>query len=241
MSDLGLIQHPSPNFGPRAAGTSVSILLLHYTGMSTGAAALERLCDPSAEVSSHYLIEEDGRVFQLVDEKDRAWHAGVSSWAGETDINSCSIGIEIVNQGHAAGCPPFPDKQIQSTIHICLDILDRHSISPHRVLAHSDVAPGRKIDPGEAFPWSVLSRAGVGRWTEPEALVSGSILQLGDEGAVVTDLQNKLHKMGYNIEISGCFDQSTKGVVEAFQRHYRPGRVDGVADISTLKTLDRYL
>jgi N-acetylmuramoyl-L-alanine amidase len=141
---------PSPNHDERKLG--VDLLLLHYTGMKTAADARARLIDPAAKVSSHYLVDEDGGIAQLVPEARRAWHAGLSSWKSVTDINSCSVGIEIVNPGHEFGYRDFPEAQIEAVIALCRDIVARHSIPARRVLAHSDVAPARKEDPGERFP-----------------------------------------------------------------------------------------
>ncbi|MES1151041.1 MAG: N-acetylmuramoyl-L-alanine amidase, partial [Dongia sp.] len=156
------IEHqPSPNQGERAPGKPVDILLLHYTGMVSDERALKWLCDPESGVSSHYFVFEDGRIAQLVDEGRRAWHAGQSFWAGETDINSRSVGIEVANPGHQFGYRAFPDAQIAAVVALCQEILSRHEIPPERVLAHSDVAPLRKDDPGELFPWGVLAKAGV--------------------------------------------------------------------------------
>lgn len=228
----------SPNFGSRrAAGRRPDILLLHYTGMQSGEGAEAWLCDPASEVSSHYLVHEDGAIVQMVRESDRAWHAGKSSWRGETDINSRSIGIEIVNPGHAFGYPDFPGAQIEAVIGLCRGIVARHNIPPDRVLAHSDVAPGRKIDPGEKFPWDRLHRAGVGHFAAPAPIRSGACLTSGESGGQVEDLQSMLALLGYGIEITGLFDAATKAVVEAFQRHFRPETVDGIADPSTLETL----
>ena len=156
---------PSPNHDARTA--PIDILLLHYTGMRSGEAACERLTDAAAKVSSHYLVYEDGRIDQLVPEVRRAWHAGVASWKGESEINSRSVGIEIVNPGHEFGYRDFPGAQIEAVIALCRDIVARHAIPPSRVLAHSDVAPGRKLDPGERFPWARLAAAGVGLWITP--------------------------------------------------------------------------
>src|SRR4051812_42351812 len=157
---------PSPNFDARGPGTPVDILLLHYTGMQSGAAAVQRLCDPDAKVSAHYTVDEDGTVYAHVPEAKRAWHAGVSYWAGARDINARSIGIEIVNPGHEFGYRSFPDAQIEAVMSLSLDILSRHAVPPERVLGHSDVAPARKIDPGELFPWRALALAGIGLWPE---------------------------------------------------------------------------
>jgi N-acetylmuramoyl-L-alanine amidase len=231
----------SPNFGERLDGKTPKLLILHYTGMSSAKKACDWLCDERSEVSSHYLIEENGRIVQMVDEAARAWHAGVSSWHGELDVNSASIGIEIQNPGHSGGYPEFPKIQMQAVAELCLDIIDRHSILPQNVLAHSDVAPGRKIDPGEKFDWAYLASRGVGQWVEPEPLTGGSFLQLGDEGDPVFALQSMLRLYGYGLEVTGVFDARTKTVVEAFQRHFRQARVDGIADQSTVVTLHRLL
>jgi N-acetylmuramoyl-L-alanine amidase len=231
----------SPNFGPRRDGVRPDIVLLHYTGMETGHSAAAWLCDPVSEVSAHYLVEEDGHVMQMVRESDRAWHAGKGSWRGRADINSNSIGIEIVNPGHAFGYPDFPDRQIDSVIELCRGIVDRHDIRPERVLAHSDVAPGRKVDPGEKFPWPTLFAAGVGHLVEPAPIAGGRFLTHGDRGEPVEALQSMLALYGYGIEITGEFDALTKTVVEAFQRHFRPARIDGVADRSTIETLHQLL
>ncbi len=232
---------PSPNFGDRRDGKHVSILLLHYTGMPDGPGAEAWLCDPASEVSCHYIVHEDGRIVQMVRESDRAWHAGASQWAGETDINSCSVGIEIVNPGHPGGLPGFPPAQIAAVTELSRGIVDRYGIAPERVLAHSDVAPGRKLDPGENFPWRVLAEAGIGRFVEPVAIAEGPILSEGDSGPPVEALQSMLALYGYGVEISGRFDARMRAVVEAFQRHFRPARVDGMADRSTVETLHALL
>ncbi|WP_159948376.1 N-acetylmuramoyl-L-alanine amidase [Rhizobium sp. 18065] len=232
---------PSPNFGERIGVTRPDILLLHYTGMPTGEGAQAWLCNPESQVSSHYIVHEDGRVVQMVPEDRRAWHAGQSSWAGETDINSRSIGIEIANAGHPAGLPDYPDRQIESLIELCRECVERHQIAPERVLAHSDVAPVRKVDPGENFPWSKLHHAGVGHWVEPAPLGGGRFFQRGDQGQPVEALQSMLSFYGYAIEINGDYCAKTEGVVAAFQRHFRPVKVDGIADSSTIETLHRLL
>jgi N-acetylmuramoyl-L-alanine amidase len=231
---------PSPNHEPRPA-RDVDIILLHYTGMASAAAALARLCDPDAKVSSHYFVDEDGVITQLVAESRRAYHAGVASWQGTTDINSRSIGIEIVNGGHDFGCPEFPARQIDSVIRLCKDIQTRWPIPPANVLAHSDVAPSRKQDPGEKFPWAVLHAARVGLWVEPEPISDGASLKAGDSGNAVGKLQTSLRSFGYGIHVTNIFDETTRDVVIAFQRHFRPQLVDGVADASILETLGRLL
>jgi N-acetylmuramoyl-L-alanine amidase len=232
---------PSPNHGERRGGGRPDLLLLHYTGMPTAEAALKRLCDPAAEVSSHYVVMEDGAVVQLVPEDRRAHHAGVSFWAGETDINSCSIGIEIVNPGHEGGLPPYPDAQIASVIALSRAIVDHWGIPAERVLGHSDVAPDRKEDPGERFPWERLARAGIGHWVEPAPLTDEILLRPGDSGPEVEALQDALAFYGYGIPATGLFDEATRQVVTAFQRHFRPARVDGLLDASTFGTLQELI
>jgi N-acetylmuramoyl-L-alanine amidase len=214
------------------------MVVLHYTGMADGEAALRLLCTPESRLSSHYVVFEDGRIVQLVAEARRAWHAGVSSWQGETDINSRSIGIEIVNPGHGLGYPDFPEAEIAAVIALTRDILARHPIRADRVVAHSDVAPSRKQDPGEKFPWRRLHAAGIGHWVEPVAITDGAGLVLGDRGGEVMRLQQALGAYGYAIPTSGEFDLVTRDVVTAFQRHFRPARVDGRADRSTIETLE---
>lgn len=230
---------PSPNFGPRAEGARTDLVILHYTDMPSAAAAVDWLCNPSSRVSSHYVVAEDGAITQLVSEDDRAWHAGVSSWHGETDINSRSIGVEIANAGHDHGYPDFPSAQVEAVIRLCRDITARHDMRPQDVLAHSDVAPARKRDPGEKFPWARLAAAGIGHFVEPEPISGGRFFQQGDSGAPVGALQALLALYGYGIEITGEFDLATEQVVTAFQRHFRPERVDGIADASTIATLHR--
>lgn len=231
----------SPNFGPRRDGMSADMIVLHYTGMTSGEAAERWLCDPASEVSSHYIVHEDGRIVQMVREADRAWHAGRSSWRGVIDINSCSIGIEICNPGHEFGYPDFPDRQIEAVIRLCAGICMRHAVAPERVLAHSDVAPGRKRDPGEKFPWAALNEAGIGHLVEPSPISGGRFLAAGESGQPVEALQSMLALYGYGLEITGFFDATTQAVIEAFQRHFRPELVDGVADRSTIETLHRLL
>ena len=228
---------PSPNHGERKDGRQPDMILLHYTGMRDANEALERLTGSGSEVSAHYFVFEDGRVVQMVAESRRAWHAGAASWNGDSDINSSSIGIEVANPGHEFGYPDFPARQIAAVTALCRSILTRHTIPAVRVLAHSDVAPSRKQDPGEKFPWRVLHDSGVGHWVSPAPITEGSVLSLGDRGEAVASLQKSLGEYGYGIPTSGVFDSTTHDVVVAFQRHFRPQRVDGVVDASTLKTL----
>jgi N-acetylmuramoyl-L-alanine amidase len=232
---------PSPNFGERRDGVLPDMIVLHYTGMPDAAEAVRRLCAPGSEVSAHYVVMEDGEVVQCVREAERAWHAGVSSWVGETDVNSRSIGIEIANPGHDWGYPDFPDRQVAALISLCRGIMIRREIPPHRVVAHSDIAPGRKKDPGEKLPWGLLANAGIGHWVAPSPIVPGTRLMPGSSGDEVRELQTALASYGYGLSTTGLYDSATTDVVTAFQRHFRPERVDGIADPSTIATLKALL
>ena len=194
----------------------MDMLILHYTGMASGAAALTRLRDPAAKVSAHYLVEEDGRVFAMVEEGRRAWHAGISHWRGSAGLNGRSIGIEVVNPGHEHGYRPFPVLQMVAVVELCLAVLGRHPIPACNVLAHSDVAPDRKQDPGELFDWQGLAGQGVGLWPSEPAAPAG--------GEAVAGL---LAAIGYRADLPLPVQLS------AFQRHWRPERVDGLADEET--------
>jgi N-acetylmuramoyl-L-alanine amidase len=227
---MNFIEAPSPNFDARTAPPE--ILVLHYTGMKTGEEALDRLRDPQAKVSSHYMVEEDGRIFRLVPEERRAWHAGASYWKGQRNINGASIGVEIVNPGHEFGYRPFPDAQIAAVIALCADIRSRWQIGNDRIVGHADVAPGRKDDPGELFPWKRLAEAGHGLWAEAPA-APGLPLAEGAEGVEVFALQAGFTRLGFDLPPSGKFDAATKAVVTAFQQHWRQDKVDGVADGKT--------
>jgi N-acetylmuramoyl-L-alanine amidase len=229
---------PSPNHGERKGGIAPNMIVLHYTGMPDNDAAIRLLCNPAAQVSAHYVVLQDGYIIQLVAEARRAWHAGTSSWAGETDINSCSIGIEIANPGHDHGYPEFPRRQIAAVTALCRSILTRHKVPPERVLAHSDVAPARKQDPGEKFPWRLLADSRIGLWVPPAPLnQTGPIFVLGDTDPTIEELQKLLANFGYGVSPSGYLDGTTRDALAAFQRHFRPQRVDGVLDVSTLTTL----
>lgn len=232
---------PAANFEPRRNGATPSILLIHYTGMESAGAAIGWLCSPDSRVSCHYLIDETGRITQMVAENMRAWHAGEGQWAGQTDINSASIGIELQNPGHDGGYPDFPEDQMRATEALCRDIIRRHDLLQRRVLAHSDIAPARKADPGEKFDWARLARAGIGHWVGPEPLSGGDSLGAGDEGDGVAALQRQLANYGYGCPQTGHFCETTRAVVTAFQRHFRPARIDGRADRSTQITLERLL
>lgn len=228
---------PSPNLGERAGDRLPDMILLHYTGMPNADKALQRLCTPGSDVSCHYFISDDGRIIQCVPEAMRAWHAGEGYWAGETDINSCSIGIEIANPGHDNGYPDFPKRQIAALTALCRAILRRRYIRAERVLAHSDTAPSRKRDPGEKFPWMVLHRSGIGQWVKPAPIVAGPCFEMGDSGNAIHSFQAALRDYGYGIPVDGNFDEATRDVVIAFQRHFRPALCDGKLDSSTLITL----
>jgi N-acetylmuramoyl-L-alanine amidase len=233
---------PSPNVEARRSGLTPSILLLHYTGLETMAKAIDWLTREGSGVSCHYGIDEDGCITQMVAEDLRAWHAGESVWDGEADINSASIGIEIHNPGHGLGYPEFPEVQMQAVERLSRDIIARHRIRPERVLAHSDVAPARKRDPGEKFPWGRLARAGIGHWVAPAPVVGyDEGLGLGAAEPRIAAFQVALRRYGYGIEPTGVIDERTQLVVAAFQRHFRPGRVDGRVDRSTVATLERLL
>jgi N-acetylmuramoyl-L-alanine amidase len=238
---LEAVCRPAANAEPRRDGLPPYILLLHYTGMESAEKAARWLCASESRVSCHYLIDEAGHITQMVPEAMRAWHAGESYWAGETDINSTSIGIEIHNPGHGLGYPSFPEPQMQAVEALCIDIVARNRITPHNVLAHSDVAPWRKRDPGEKFDWGRLAGAGVGLWVEPARIEGDGGFGVRDEGPEIAALQQQLADYGYRCEATGRFDEATEFVVTAFQRHFRPALVNGRADHSTIATLGRLL
>lgn len=240
------IQRPSPNFDARAR--PIDLVVLHYTGMQDAETALARLTDPApvagrypgpwqggdvdaaaplARVSAHYVVDEAGQVYALVPEEHRAWHAGVSSWEGDGDVNARAIGIEIVNGGHDFGLPDFPDAQIEGVIALLKDILARWpGLNPARVVAHSDIAPARKADPGEKFPWRRLAEAGVSIWPEHVAT------QLSSDDPV-TDVQQQLAYIGYPVTQTGYMDEATKAALIAFQRRFRPSDIGGAMDDQT--------
>lgn len=204
---LHIKHHPSPNYNARRGGVKPSMIVLHYTDQVTPQDALDILCDPTREVSAHYVLTEKGEVIQLVDEEQRAWHAGKSYWRGETDINSHSIGIEICNPGHLNGYRPFPDVQIKALIKLCQAIMARWGIAPAHVLGHSDIAPARKRDPGELFPWNRLKAEGMGFW--PDEIPDS------DE-----DVYKLCLALGYDPEASA------EDIIAAFDRHFRPERIN---------------
>jgi len=243
MRETAFIDCPSPNHDDRAPGSRIELLIVHYTGMPTADGARARLCDAAAKVSSHYLINEDGQVYRLVAEERRAWHAGAGGWRGQGDVNSRAIGVELVNPGHEHGYRPFPPAQMAAFVALARGILARHPIAATGVLGHSDVAPTRKTDPGELFDWRGLAADGIGVW--PDLAVrpapGPALLALGATGDAVRELQSKLAAYGYEIPVDGLYGSVTAQVVTAFQRHFRPWRVDGQTDAETSSYLDKLL
>jgi N-acetylmuramoyl-L-alanine amidase len=221
-------ESPSPNHGERRGDARVDMLILHYTGMASAEAALERMCDPATEVSAHYLVDEEGLITAMVPEDRRAWHAGVASWRGREDINSASVGIEIANPGDT----DFAEEQMAAVAWLCRGVMERHGIPRRHVLGHSDIAPGRKIDPGERFDWRGLAGQGIGLWPG-EAQMRGRAMREGDHGEDVERFQAALATYGYGLVADGRYGAQTAEIVAAFQRHFRPARIDGQADTQT--------
>lgn len=233
---------PAANSEPRRGVVTPTMLVLHYTGMIDARKAIEWLAVAHSKVSCHYVVDEKGRVTQMVPEALRAWHAGVSCWSGETDLNSASVGIEIHNPGHELGYWAFSEPQMRAVERLSLDIVRRNGIAAQRVLAHSDIAPQRKIDPGEKFSWERLYHAGVGHWVPPSPVRGqAASLGMGDASASVLAAQRMFAEYGYDCPLSGTFDEATEKVVRAFQRHFRPALCDGRVDLSTLATLERLI
>lgn len=231
---------PAANVEPRVGGARPSLLIMHYTGMSSAEKAIDWLARAESRVSCHYVIADDGAITQMVPESMRAWHAGVSYWRGERDINSHSIGIEIQNPGHEHGYPDFPGAQMDAVIALGNDIVKRNRMRADGVLAHSDVAPERKIDPGEKFSWLTLSRHGLGEWIRPSP-VRKDDLGFGPDtcNGDIREAQLLLAAYGYDIAPSGTLDLATSRVLRAFQLHFRSRRIDGRLDRSTMTTLQR--
>ncbi len=232
----------SPNFNDRKL--PVSILVLHYTGIESGQAAKTRLCDPAAEVSAHWLVHEDGATENLVEEDKRAWHAGRGSWNGITDINSASIGIEIVNGGHNVpmadgSLPPYPDLQILKVINLAKDVIARYNIQARNIVGHSDIAPERKEDPGEHFPWAGLAAAGVGHWPGDLPDDDRILFVAGDRDRGISIIQRGLADLGYGACVTGCLDTPTQAIIRAVQRRYRPMKIDGIIDMQVMEILKR--
>ena len=246
---MKIIQSPSPNQNDRRF--PIDMLVLHYTGMEDGLSALHRMQDPEAQVSAHYMVEENGDIYQLVPDEKRAWHAGVSIWQGDGDLNSRSVGIEIVNGGHNVpltdgSLPPFTRIQINAVIELSNTIIERHGIPQSRVVGHSDIAPERKDDPGEHFPWEELSARGVGLWPDQptdseihEAAETRVDLEPGSNGGPVLRLQDQLRMIGYGLDLTSEYDEVTQKTVTAFQRRWYQQKVSGVADIATQLLIDR--
>ena len=230
---MRLIDQPSPNHDARPEGARIDMVVVHYTGMQTAQAALKRLCEAASKVSAHYLIDEDGTLYRLVADERRAWHAGVSSWAGSSEVNSRSIGIELVNPGHEFGYRPFPEPQMRALLKLLNEITRRHNIAPARIVGHSDVAPERKEDPGELFDWARLAKAGFGLWPEDGFMskAGGGAMPAGPE------LQRALGEIGYGIAEDNKSEARLAAAISAFQRHFRPGHVDGAADWETARLI----
>jgi N-acetylmuramoyl-L-alanine amidase len=218
----------SPNFDDRPVGVDIDTIVYHYTGMRSAEEALERLCNQEAKVSAHYVVLEDGEIIQLVDESKRAWHAGVSSWRGRQHVNNFSIGIEIVNPGHEFGYEEFPITQIESVVRLSHEIFERNPIENLNVVGHSDIAPSRKNDPGELFPWRVLAEEGIGIWPDipPEFDDTENEIDVEFENDINL-LQTKLIAFGYGLEETGVMDVTTKFVIKAFQRRFTPYSING--------------
>jgi len=232
----------SPNFNDRRL--PISMLVLHYTGMATGAEASARLCNPAAEVSAHWLVHEDGRTEGLVPEDKRAWHAGVGAWGGVTDVNSASIGIEIVNGGHNVlmddgSLPPYPNVQINAVIKLCKDILSRHTILPRNIVGHSDIAPDRKDDPGEHFPWAGLAAAGIGIWPGELTADDRVLFHPEDRDRGIAVLQRGLAEIGYGIGVTAVLDAPTEAVIRALHRRYRPDNLSSSIDMQTVEIISK--
>lgn len=216
----------SPNADARSG--PVDMVILHYTGMQTAQQALERLTSPGSGVSAHYLIDDDGRLIQMVRERDRAWHAGLSFWKSRSGLNHVSIGIELGNPGHEWGYQPFPKPQISTLKRLLQSILRLHAIRPENVIGHSDCSPDRKEDPGELFPWQDLSTLGL-CVKSPVASANSALQDFSEETQVVSNLR----RIGYGIHPFDPVSASLKDVLCAFQRRHRPNQIDGIADIET--------
>lgn len=233
--------HPSPNHDARAC--AISHIILHYTDMENADAALARLSDAQAKVSAHYFIHRNGQIMQLVEDSRRAWHAGVSYWRGETDINSASLGIELDHAGHdAAGqMAPFAQPQMDALYALLAMLVERHALDPRHIWGHSDIAAGRKIDPGEAFDWRALAQAGFGLWLDDVKIENVPPIALGSTDKAVQPLQKALAAFGYQITADGVFGEATQKTIKAFQRHFRPTKINGIADAETQTLVYAYV
>jgi len=232
---LAIRDLPSPNHDERPTHAAIDTLILHYTGLPTARAAIERLRDPSSRASAHYLVDEDGVVLRLVDEDRRAWHAGDSHWRAHRALDDRSIGIELVNPGHGPGYRHFPVLQLAIVCDLCLEILSRHDIPPRNIVGHSDVAPERCQDPGEQFDWEGLARNGVGLW--PETVPDHGTGAVVRDAASLRPVRATLSEVGYHVAPEGSLDPALSAVLRAFQRHWRPEAITGQADAGTTARL----
>jgi N-acetylmuramoyl-L-alanine amidase len=230
------IHHPSPNFGPRPSGVPLDMIVLHYTDMLNAEDALARLCDPTSEVSAHFLISKEGTLYQLVDPKYRAWHAGTSFWGEEENINSRSIGIEMDNLGHTFGPELFSISQINTLLDLLTELTEIYGILAHRIVGHSDVAPLRKQDPGELFPWHDLAKKGFGLWPSKRMPPASPSLPLN-----FLEVQQALRNIGYECPLTGVWDDDSQKVCRAFQQHFTPSELTGYPSEQTHQTLQELL
>jgi N-acetylmuramoyl-L-alanine amidase len=231
---LQIIERPSPNFNERGGSGIIDMIVIHYTGMKSGAESLARLCDPQSEVSAHYFIDEAGEISRLVPEKQRAWHAGRGFWRGVSDINSRSVGIELQNPGHDWGYVDFPEAQIDALIALLQEIIDRNPIDLRGVIAHSDLAPRRKLDPGEKFPWEKLKAAELCVYPKKQKASAKAALPRKIDLALRTEILRNLAEIGYRIDPQrGYWTENNRAALTAFQRRFRPRLVNGVADTET--------
>lgn len=228
---MKIIKKPSTNFSDRPEGLAIDTLVLHYTGMEDCHDALDRMCDPNFEVSAHYCIDRNGDVYQLVEESQKAWHSGLSYWRGKENVNENSIGIEVVNNGHEWGYQSFPEEQMNAVISLSQQIIERHDIKPYNIVGHSDIAPLRKEDPGEKFPWDVLAkRHDIGIFCDHDSddinlddpSYDSHIYTVGE----IIDVKKKLADIGYYIHPSDNLDEQFHKVMTAFYRRFFPARID---------------
>lgn len=239
---MQITKTPSSNHDERPNGSIIDTIVLHYTDMASASEAIERLRDPIAKVSAHYLIDETGLIYNLVAEDKRAWHAGESYWAGRPKVNDFSIGIEIANPGHSLGYIPFPAAQMQAVIMLCKDLCLRYPVKPANIVGHSDIAPTRKMDPGELFDWRLLADHGIGIFPDIAEMENNPvILKSGDAGNKVSELQSKLSKYGYLVHMTSTFDDYMVQLVKAFKRHFHQDIIDGVWDQKSDYILDQIL
>ncbi len=231
---MKIISYPSQNFDLRPKNTDIDTIVLHYTGMPDFESAISRLCEPESKVSSHYVINENGDIYSLVDDKHRAWHSGKSYWHGKDKINDNSIGVELANPGHEFGYRDFTKAQMESLVGLCKIIMKNHPIEDRNIVAHSDIAPLRKEDPGELFDWKYLADNGIGIWPVfPKSFSRHIVYSYGAKLDEIFYIQSALSDYGYNIKIDGVFGRETESVIKAFQRHFLQDHVDGIWDSSS--------